>query len=91
MPAFARHIGIDYSGAETPSASLKGPRYLPGCGRCTSRRNAATVTARILDRRGIAEWLAGNLAENGDMVMTRAIKRKAPFGAFVFYQCISDG
>ena len=26
MPAFARHIGIDYSGAETPTASLKGLR-----------------------------------------------------------------
>ena len=26
MRAFARHIGIDYSGAETPTASLKGMR-----------------------------------------------------------------
>jgi hypothetical protein len=26
MPAFARTIGIDYSGAETPTASLKGLR-----------------------------------------------------------------
>jgi len=26
MPAFARTIGIDYSGAETPSASVKGLR-----------------------------------------------------------------
>lgn len=26
MPAFARYIGIDYSGAETPNASLKGLR-----------------------------------------------------------------
>jgi hypothetical protein len=24
MPQFIRHIGIDYSGAETPTASLKG-------------------------------------------------------------------
>jgi hypothetical protein len=24
MPTFARHIGIDYSGAQTPTASLKG-------------------------------------------------------------------
>ncbi len=29
MPAFVRYIGIDYSGAQTPSASLKGlPAYL---------------------------------------------------------------
>ena len=26
MPAFARHIGIDYSGAKTPTAGLKGLR-----------------------------------------------------------------
>jgi hypothetical protein len=26
MPHFARYIGIDYSGAETPNASLKGLR-----------------------------------------------------------------
>jgi hypothetical protein len=26
MPFFARYIGIDYSGAETPNASLKGLR-----------------------------------------------------------------
>jgi hypothetical protein len=26
LPAFQRYIGIDYSGAETPTASLKGLR-----------------------------------------------------------------
>jgi hypothetical protein len=26
MPAFAQHIGIDYSGAKTPTASLEGLR-----------------------------------------------------------------
>jgi len=26
MSAFARYVGIDYSGAETPTASLKGLR-----------------------------------------------------------------
>jgi hypothetical protein len=26
MPLFSRYIGIDYSGAETPNASLKGLR-----------------------------------------------------------------
>jgi hypothetical protein len=31
LRAFARYIGIDYSGAQTPSASLKGLRvYLAG-------------------------------------------------------------
>ena len=90
MPAFARHIGIDYSGAETPSASLKGPRIYLAVGGAPRVEMLPPVTARILDRRGIAEWLVGNLPENGDMVMTRAIKRKAPFGAFAFYHFISD-
>lgn len=31
MRAFARTIGIDYSGAETPTASLKGLRVYSGC------------------------------------------------------------
>jgi hypothetical protein len=26
MPKFTRHIGIDYSGAQTPNASLRGLR-----------------------------------------------------------------
>ena len=26
LPSFTHHIGIDYSGAQTPSASLKGLR-----------------------------------------------------------------
>ncbi len=31
MPTFARYIGIDYSGAKTPTKSLKGLRvYLTG-------------------------------------------------------------
>ncbi len=31
MPAFDRYIGIDYSGAETPTVSLKGRCCLRGC------------------------------------------------------------
>ena len=31
-PNFARHIGIDYSGAETPTASLKGLRVYMAIG-----------------------------------------------------------
>ena len=32
MPAFARIIGIDYSGAETPTTSLRSLARLPGRG-----------------------------------------------------------
>lgn len=63
-PAFARYIGIDYSGAATPLSSLKGLRvYLA---------DRATPPAEILPppsprkywtRRSIAEWLAERLRE----------------------------
>ena len=54
MPSFARFIGIDYSGAETPTASLKGLRvYLAegdaAPGRSVRRRHQP---AQILDPAG---------------------------------------
>jgi hypothetical protein len=65
LPTFARHIGIDYSGAETPTASLKGLRvYL-------AERDAPPVEIppppsprKYWTRKGIAEWLVKRLAED---------------------------
>jgi hypothetical protein len=65
MVSFARHIGIDYSGAETPTASLKGLRvYL-------AERDAVPVEVlpppsprKYWTRKGIAEWLVERLAED---------------------------
>jgi len=65
MPVFARYVGIDYSGAETPTASLKGLRvYL-------AERVASPVEVppplsprRYWTRKGIAEWLVERLAED---------------------------
>jgi hypothetical protein len=65
MPAFDRYIGIDYSGAETPTASLKGLRlYL-------AERDVPPVEVlpppslkKYWTRRGIAEWLVDKLAED---------------------------
>jgi hypothetical protein len=52
MPAFARYIGIDYSGAETPSSSLKGLRvYL-------AEGNASPVIRQSLMRFVITSDLA---------------------------------
>jgi hypothetical protein len=57
MPAFARYIGIDYSGAQTPTASLKGLRVY------TADRASPPVELmpppsprKYWTRRGIAEW-----------------------------------
>jgi len=64
MTAFTRYIGIDYSGAQTPSASLKGLRVY------TAETDAAPIEVmpppsprKYWTRRGIAEWLVERLSE----------------------------
>jgi hypothetical protein len=63
-PVFDRYIGIDYSGAQTPTSSLKGLRvFLAG-------RTAPPVEVppppsprKYWTRRGIGEWLVERLGE----------------------------
>jgi len=65
MPAFARTIGIDYSGAETPTASLKGLRVYLSEGAAPPVEVLPPPSARkYWTRRGIAEWLVEKLAED---------------------------
>lgn len=63
--SFSRHIGIDYSGAQTPTSSLPGLRVY------VAERSAVPVEVRPSHgpkkhwtRRGIAEWLVAQLSEN---------------------------
>ena len=63
--AFARYIGIDYSGAETPTASLKGLRVYLAQGNLTPEEVLPPPGPRkYWTRRGIAEWLAERLGED---------------------------
>jgi hypothetical protein len=63
-PAFRRYIGIDYSGAETPSASLKGLRvYMAEDSNQPQEVLPPPSTRKYWSRRGIAEWLVERLAE----------------------------
>ena len=49
MPIFARTIGIDYSGAETPTASLKGLRMIGAARRTVpSVSNPATKSGATM-------------------------------------------
>ncbi|WP_376800523.1 hypothetical protein, partial [Candidatus Raskinella chloraquaticus] len=65
MPAFARTIGIDYSGAETPTASLKGLRVYMTEGDAPPAEVPPPPSAKkYWTRRGIAEWLVERLAED---------------------------
>jgi|TARA_Y100000031_G_scaffold125167_1_gene141414 hypothetical protein len=65
MPAFARTIGIDYSGAETPTASLKGLRiYMAEGDRPPEEVFPPPSPRKYWTRKGIAHWLVERLAED---------------------------
>ena len=56
---FIRHIGIDYSGAQTPTASLKGLRVYLAEGDAPPAEIVPPPPSpmKYWTRRGIAEWL----------------------------------
>jgi hypothetical protein len=64
MPVFARYVGIDYSGAQTPTASLPGLRvYLSEGGGPPVEIGPPPSPRKYWSRRGIAEWLVERTAE----------------------------
>jgi hypothetical protein len=59
MTSFSRYIGIDYSGAETPTASLKGLRaYVASGSEAPVEIPPPPSPRRYWTRKGLAEWLA---------------------------------
>jgi hypothetical protein len=65
-PIFDRYIGIDYSGAETPTSSLKGLRvYLADRITPSIEVPPPPSPRKYWTRRGIGEWLVERLAEPG--------------------------
>ena len=64
-PSFARYIGIDYSGAETPNSSLKGLRvYQAGQEILPTEVPPPPSPRKYWTRRGIAAWLVEQLTED---------------------------
>lgn len=62
--AFARYIGIDCSGAETPNASLRGLRvYCAESDVLAEEVQPPPGPRKYWTRRGIAEWLCERIAE----------------------------
>ncbi len=62
---FARYIGIDYSGAQTPTSSLKGLRvYMAESDAGPIEVLPPPSPRKYWTRRGIAEWLVDRLAED---------------------------
>ena len=65
MPAFARTIGIDYSGAQTPTTSLKGLRvYLAEGDGLPVEVHPPPSPRKFWTRKGVAHWLVERLAED---------------------------
>jgi hypothetical protein len=65
MPAFTRYIGIDYSGAETPTASVKGLRVYLTEGTAPPVEVPPPPSPRkYWTRKGVAEWLVDRLSED---------------------------
>jgi hypothetical protein len=63
-PAFERYIGIDYSGAQTPTSSLKGLRvYAADRLAATQEVQPPRSPRKYWTRRGIAECLVERLSE----------------------------
>jgi hypothetical protein len=64
MSQFQRYIGIDYSGAATPTTSLKGLRVYSASPTQPPREVSPTPSrSKYWTRRGIAEWLSTELHE----------------------------
>ena len=64
MSTFTRYIGIDYSGAQTPTASLKGLRvYMADRALPPAEVPPPPSPRKYWTRRGVAEWLVERLAE----------------------------
>jgi len=65
MTMFERYVGIDYSGAETPTSSLKGLRaYQAQRGACPVEIAPPPSPRKYWTRRGVAEWLVNLLDED---------------------------
>lgn len=65
MTIFTRYIGIDYSGAQTPTSSLKGLRiYMTGRETLPEEVQPPPSPRKYWTRRGIAEWLLEILRED---------------------------
>jgi hypothetical protein len=65
MAAFQRYVGIDYSGAQTPTASLTGLRvYLAASNSAPEELQPPPSARKYWTRRGIAAWLVQQLSED---------------------------
>ena len=66
VPSFDRYIGVDYSGAQTPTSSLPGLRvYMADRASLPIEVQPPPSPRKHWTRRGIAEWLVERFSEDG--------------------------
>ncbi len=64
MSQFSQYLGVDYSGAATPTRSLTGLRvYRAGVGQEPAEVSPMPGAPKYFTRRGLAEWLVEELRE----------------------------
>ena len=91
MPIFARTIGIDYSGAQTPNSSLKGLRVYMALGDAPPVEILPPPSPRkYWTRRGIAEWLVELLAEDTPTLIGIDHGFSFPLRYFESYRLLPD-
>ena len=91
LPAFARHIGIDYSGAETPTGSLKGLRVYQAESEAPPVEVPPPASARkYWTRKGIAEWLVQRLSEDAPTLVGIDHGLSFPLRYFETYGLLPD-
>jgi hypothetical protein len=65
VPIFARIVGIDYSGAKTPTTRMQGLRFYSAKGGASLAEVMPRLsTHKHWTRKGLAEWLIERLAED---------------------------
>jgi hypothetical protein len=90
-PAFDRYIGIDYSGAETPTASLKGLRvYMAHQASLPVEVQPQLSPRKYWTRRGLTEWLAERLAEDQPALVGINHGFSFPLRYFETYRLLTD-
>jgi hypothetical protein len=90
-PLFARHIGIDYSGAQTPTTRLKGLRvYLADRKTLPMQVPPPPSPRKYWTRRGIAEWLVERLSEETPTIVGIDYGFSFPLRYFEVHRLLPD-
>lgn len=91
MLTFERYIGIDYSGAETPEASLKGLRvYMADRTSPPAEVQPPPSPRKYWTRRGMAEWLVERLTEGRPILVGIDHAFSFPLRYFETYHLLPD-